>query len=152
MDEHDAGKNWVNAAKSFKAYLSQQEGDPPESIELWIHLQQFIRTSLIHTFLKHPSQQIALLRPLAHLHFVIQVVPELRVKGLQQGRQAGDCGPDANLAVVLHIGTISGLTLWLDSRGRSTSPKIVQKELRAGVIRQADAKAHQLLAEVVPEL
>ena len=40
VDENDARRFWVDAAAAYKAYLSQQEGYPPERIKLWIHLQQ----------------------------------------------------------------------------------------------------------------
>ena len=40
VDENDAVRIWVDAAAAYKAYLSQQEGYPPEGVKLWVHLQQ----------------------------------------------------------------------------------------------------------------
>ena len=44
VKDHDADRNCVDAVKAYTSYLSQQEGYPPERIELWVHLQQQSRT------------------------------------------------------------------------------------------------------------
>jgi hypothetical protein len=73
-------------AERSKPYLSQQESDPPEGIELRIDLHANV-DSAMHSAMQIWDGASAMLylcsRRDSHLYFVVQMVPELWIEVLQ---------------------------------------------------------------------